>query len=572
MDDSEQIVWVEEHTGQPPVHVGVKRKAKTKKMQYVGWGSRPLIEFLEQVGIDTSKQISQYDVADIVNKYVNDQKLLHPDRKKRILCDEWLLSLFGRKNIARNKIYDMLDAHFVANQVDSDDDFLFSSDEDGACESQKKFTLKRKPSEKVLKAPKSEFAAIIPDNIKLIYLKKSLVQELVHDSETSEDKLVGSIVRVKSDPYDYLQKNSHMLVQVLGLKKITGSDTEIVLRVSNIMKDVHISILSEDNFSEEECNDLHQRMRNDLLKKLTVVELEKKVEALHQDITNHWLAKELALLQKQIDRANEKGWRRELSGYLERMQLLQTPDEQARLLREVPNVIAEEIEVEGAVQQFPDSIEKQDLASPKSTLNINGGWKISKQGVAGKETQSASVPFALDSADFQHSIVLEGEQKQLTDVITVNKDFQHSLFLEEEHKQPTNIITENKDCQRSVLFNEQKQPPDVSAENKGRHGHNVQLQPKSVMDVMVIDLSDDEDEEKSEDSSSDVEILDHDLESYIWNYMDPQGNVQGPFCVRALKRWYDDNYFPPDFKVWLTGESQKEAVTLSSMLRGIFGH
>ncbi|XP_065879627.1 uncharacterized protein At5g08430-like isoform X2 [Euphorbia lathyris] len=445
MGDSEQIFRVEEHIEQPPIPVGVNSNAKTKKMQYVGWGSRPLIEFLESVGTDTSKPISQYDVSVIVEKYAEDQKLLLPERKKRrtILCDEWLLSLFGRKKIVKGQIHSKLETHFVENQVDSDDDFPCSLNKDGACESQEKFTLKRKPSEKVLKAPKSEFAAIIHDNIKLIYLRRSLVQELLRDSETCEEKIVGSIVRVKRDSYDYLQKNSHMLVKVIGLKKITGSDTEFVLRVSTIMKDVHISILSEDNFSEEECNDLHQRMRNDLLKKLTVVELEKKVQVLHKDITNHWLAKELALLEKQIDLANYKGWCRELSGYLDRKKLLLTPKEQARLLCEVPEIIAEEIEVEGAVQEFPNSTEKQDdLASPKSTPTVNGGLNVSKQGVAGKETPSACVPFALDSAgapqtlaftkhntgkgnlpalafteqisgkDFQHSIVLEGEQKQ----------------------------------------------------------------------------------------------------------------------------------------------------------------
>lgn len=65
--------------------------------------------------------------------------------------------------------------------------------------------------------------------------------------------------------------------------------------------------------------------------------------------------------------------------YLERKKLLQTPDEQTRLLREVPEVIPDEVEVEGAIDEFPDDIEKQDLASPESTLNVNGGWKILKQ-------------------------------------------------------------------------------------------------------------------------------------------------------------------------------------------------
>ncbi|KAK1388361.1 hypothetical protein POM88_016539 [Heracleum sosnowskyi] len=65
----------------------------------------------------------------------------------------------------------------------------------------------------------------------------------------------------------------------------------------------------------------------------------------------HGITKELSLLQNLIDRANEKGWRRELYEYLERKELLKKPDEQERLLLEVPNVIAEELEPEAIVQE-----------------------------------------------------------------------------------------------------------------------------------------------------------------------------------------------------------------------------
>lgn len=49
---------------------------------------------------------------------------------------------------------------------------------------------------------------------------------------------------------------------------------------------------------------------------------------------------------------------------MERRQLLQTPDEQARLLREVPEVIADEIELEVAPKDAPDEIQEGNHSSP----------------------------------------------------------------------------------------------------------------------------------------------------------------------------------------------------------------
>ncbi|KHG11938.1 hypothetical protein F383_06002 [Gossypium arboreum] len=90
-------------------------------------------------------------------------------------------------------------------------------------------------------------------------------------------------------------------------------------------------------------------MRTRMLERPTVLDLEQKARSLHEDITKHWITKELALLRSQINRVNEKGWRREypfdkviqLSEYMYKMQLLQTPSEQSHLIHEVPEVVAE---------------------------------------------------------------------------------------------------------------------------------------------------------------------------------------------------------------------------------------
>ncbi|XP_050366557.1 uncharacterized protein At5g08430-like isoform X2 [Argentina anserina] len=359
-----------------------KRLHRPRKMEFLGWGSRPVIEFLDSIGKDTSKPISQYDVASIVTEYVNQNKLLHPTKKKRIVCDEKLHSLFGRKTIARIKIYDLLQPHFADNlEDDSDDSFDDSDDEASDDEAARKSNQRRRAAlHAPLPAPKSCYAAVIPENVKLVYLRRSVVEALVKQEEAQvfEEKVVGSFVRTKADPHDYTQKNSHVLMQVKAVLKKTKPNSEescddgdgggggVLLQLHGAFKDFPISMLSDDNFSTEECDDLRERVKGGLLKRPTVVELQQKVQVLHLDVTEHWLARELQFLQKAIDRFNEKGWRRELFEHLERRQLLESPDEQARLLQEIPDVIAEELEVEQ--KDSPHAMEQGTHGSPGCIL------------------------------------------------------------------------------------------------------------------------------------------------------------------------------------------------------------
>lgn len=207
------IFWVEESSGKPSVCKKRKRRVGKRKIEFVGWGSRPLIEFLEAIGQDTRENHSQHEVAAFVTKYINDKGLASAEKKKKVICDERLYALFGKKSVSRIKVYDMLEEHFAENHDDSDDELLDSSDEEDYRE---KNSLSSNQMKKVPKTPKSCFAAVIPENIKLIYLKKSVVQELLKFPESFEFKIVGSFVRMKSDPNDIYQKNRFQLQLVTG--------------------------------------------------------------------------------------------------------------------------------------------------------------------------------------------------------------------------------------------------------------------------------------------------------------------------------------------------------------------
>ncbi|PPS14264.1 hypothetical protein GOBAR_AA06334 [Gossypium barbadense] len=291
-----------------------KRKRKSKKMEYIGWASKQLTEFLIFVGKNVKQELSQYDVATIVTEYCKENKLFHPEKKKTVICDERLQSLLGRKSVNRNGIYKLLTVHFSENLEQSEDSVCFSSKEDDnisvPCNKRQRKSSpdwKFEEQETATSPSESCLAAIVSRNIKLIYLKKSLVLELAQ-LDTFYDKMVGSFVRVKSDPNDYFQKNSHMLVQVKGIKDTSmkeNTNSTILLQVSNMVKDIPVCKLSDDDFTEEEIDDLNRRMRTRMLERPTVLDLEQKARSLHEDITKH------------------------------------TPSEQSRLIHEVPEVVAE---------------------------------------------------------------------------------------------------------------------------------------------------------------------------------------------------------------------------------------
>ncbi|KAL2461280.1 Uncharacterized protein Adt_44700 [Abeliophyllum distichum] len=304
---------VEVVNGQPSVPMRRKRKVVQRKLQFIGWGSKLLIDFLESIGEDTGKK-HLLEVDNIITRYVNDNCLLCPEKKKKILCDERLRALFGKKSVPRAKIYHLLEEHLLVNQDKSDDE---DSSEEENYEEKNASGLKTGPTRKkikVLETPKSCFAAVIPENVKLVYLKRSLVQDLLKVPENFETKLVGSFVRLKSDRKNIFEKHPYHLEQVTGIKFVHGvadAGSEFFLQISNCINDIPICTLSDDNFSEEECEDLQNRVKSGLLKRPTIVELEQKAQLLHVDITKHWIPKEISSLQARIDHANEKGWRKE---------------------------------------------------------------------------------------------------------------------------------------------------------------------------------------------------------------------------------------------------------------------
>ncbi|KAJ0233872.1 Uncharacterized protein HA466_0278900 [Hirschfeldia incana] len=549
------ITWVEE--GNSNLTSSRKRKARPKRFEFIGWGSRQLIEFLQSLGKDTSTKISRFEVSETISRYIAENGLVDSSSKKRVACDDRLMSLFGAKTILRIKVYDLLEKHYEENKDDADFDYLYEDEAQVVSHSEKVVRIRKV----VEKKPRGVFAAVVSENVKLVYLRRSLVQELVKSQDGFEGKMLGSFVRIKSDPNDYLQNNPYQLVQVTGVKKEPGTD-DFLLQVTNYVKDVSISALSDDDFSKEECEDLHQRIKNGSLKQPTIVEMEEKARSLHEDQTKHWLGRELALLQKRIARATEKGWRRELSEYLEKRELLQTPEEQSRLFREVPVVIGEELlpNPEASPEAHKSDNEQRLSESPISSIqetpevrNLFGGEDQQRNGflMSKSSTLPGITPYVMD---------LNGRLSTWT--ASAGDE-----YLDRDVEQPANGITgeEETPTKEPEVYELQSSIPVLNHNN----GSQVQPHPSEIIELSDGDEDENGDGETLDPAIEHVQVLSYDREKANWLYQDPQGDIQGPFSLRELKAWNDAQYFYRGFKVWMAGQSLDSAVLLTDVLRRV---
>ncbi|MBA0584788.1 hypothetical protein Gorai_015585, partial [Gossypium raimondii] len=254
-----------------------------------------------------------------------------------------------KKREPKNKICDLLKSHFAntlepsildgkrnggeSRSVNEDEQII------SECKRPRTLTPYKVPIKVEYAVRKSCYASVVVENIKLVYLRRSLVEELLMHPDTFEEKVVGSFVRVKRKPGNCSGMTSFQLLLVTGVKKTSNAESNkgILLEVSCMPVDIPIDMLNDDDISEEECIDLQQRIKDGIIKRPTVVELEQKAKSLHEDITKHWIQRELVQLQGKIDFAHEKG-RKYIYPFTK-------PSEQQRLLQKLPRVIAEEVEV-----------------------------------------------------------------------------------------------------------------------------------------------------------------------------------------------------------------------------------
>jgi len=85
----------------------------------------------------------------------------------------------------------------------------------------------------------------------------------------------------------------------------------------------------------------------------------------------------------------------------------------------------------------------------------------------------------------------------------------------------------------------------------------------------VIVLSDDDEETIVGDISSGRKAEEN-PDISIWYCVGPYGEKGGPYTMSALKRWTGTSSNPLEFKVWKTGQSETEAISLTDALKRFF--
>ncbi|PPD78332.1 hypothetical protein GOBAR_DD24759 [Gossypium barbadense] len=168
-----------------------------------------------------------------------------------------------KKREPKNKICDLLKSHFAntlepsildgkrnggeSRSVNEDEQII------SECKRPRTLTPYKVPIKVEYAVRKSCYASVVVENIKLVYLRRSLVEELLMHPDTFEEKVVGSFVRVKRKPGNCSGMTSFQLLLVTGVKKTSNAESNkgILLEVSCMPVDIPIDMLNDDDISEQ---------------------------------------------------------------------------------------------------------------------------------------------------------------------------------------------------------------------------------------------------------------------------------------------------------------------------------
>ncbi|XP_043712305.1 zinc finger CCCH domain-containing protein 19-like isoform X2 [Telopea speciosissima] len=520
------------------------------------WASKELLDFVAHMKKGDTSVLSQFDVQALLLDYIKRNNLRDPRRKSQIICDSRLENLFGKVRVGHFEMLKLLEVHFLMKEdshpddvqkgiVDTEGSQLEFDDNNDAltkASKDKRRKTRKMGEEKEPQINLDDYAAIDVHNINLIYLRRNLMEELLQDTETFHDKVVGSLVRIRISGSGQKQ-DMYRLVQVVGTCMVDGpyktgkGTTNIMLEILNLNKTEKISIdtISNQEFSVDECKRLRQSIKCGFIKRMIVGEIQEKAMALQTVRVNDWVETEILRLSHLRDRASEKGRRKELRECVEKLQLLNTPEERSRRLREIPEIHADpymdpshESDEDGGE---PDDNKRDNYSRPR---DVGFGWKGREPispGKGGSTSNDNSWSGARKniSASWEPSKIVSGKG-------SLERGDLHQPTWE---KSKIQVATTGSDTSAWT-----SQATLISGSSSG-----LATMSTPSPSVQSSNISDTEN---------------------MWLYRDPSAKIQGPFSMVQLRKWSTTGYFPADLRIWRTTERPDDSILLADALNGKF--
>ncbi|CAH8361922.1 unnamed protein product [Eruca vesicaria subsp. sativa] len=553
---------------------------KSSSGETMEWASKELLDVVAHMRRGDKSFLTSTEVHDLLLDYIKRYNLRDPRRKSQVVCDSRLKNLFGKSHVGHFEMLNLLDTHFLVKEqqqadnmqgsiVDTDPDYVdLDENLDHPVKSgkDKKRKTRKKGGRKGRQSNLDDFAAVDMHNINLIYLRRSLVEDLLEDSTGFEEKVASAFVRLRISGNQ--KQDLYRLVQVVGTSKapepykVGKKTTDYVLEILNLDKTevISIDIISNQDFTEDECKRLRQSIKCGLINRLTVGDIQEKAIALQEVRVKNLLDAEILRYGHLRDRASDMGHRKELRECVEKVQLLKSPEERQRRLEEIPEIHADpkmDPDCESEDEDEKEEKEKEkNLRRRSSSFNRRGRDPISprKGGFSSNESWTGTSNFTNTSASRELSRSYSGRGStgrgdylgSSDDKVSDNlwssgrereKDVQQ--YLGSEKPRSVSLPEPPPRSSRAVA------PPELSP----RLAPEISTAPPPVVPPPAP---------KSNDSEK------------IWHYKDPSGKVQGPFSMAQLRKWNNTGYFPAKLEIWKANESSLDSVLLTDALAGLF--
>ncbi|CAA2974151.1 zinc finger CCCH domain-containing protein 19-like isoform X1 [Olea europaea var. sylvestris] len=534
------------------------------------WASEELLEFVSHMKNGDTSVLSQFAVQALLLDYIKRNKLRDPRRKSQIKCDDRLENLFGKSRVGHFEMLKLLESHFLIKEdspmddaqgsvVDTESDLL---EVDGSADTlnkgvkDRKRKMRKKGDNRAPQSNVAEYAAIDMHNISLIYLRRKLMEDLLEDVETFHDKVVGMFVRIRISG-SFQKQDMYRLVQVLGTSKATepykiGKRTsDIMLEILNLNKTeiISIDIVSNQEFTEEECKRLRQSIKCGLISRLTVGDILEKAMEIQAARVNDWLESEILRLGHLRDRASDLGRRKELRDCVEKLQILRTPDERRRQLEEIPEIHAD--------PKMDPSYESDDDGS-ETDESLRDAYMGSRgSGFSRRESGLIS-----PGSDFSAVDSWSGAGKNSTKNWELSRNLSDKNISNDAIRivEKVNENSWNQGRDRDTCTQESGNLEKLSSTTNSESLElNVTVSAVSLL-TSPAPLS-----AGLVETSTAVKINETEK---MWLYQDPSGKVQGPFSIVQLRKWSNSGYFPTELRIWRTAEKQEDSILLTDALAG----